>query len=51
MEKSKKKKPARPPDPAEEKKPRGKPVSLHPLSFDEAMRKLISKPAKPLRSS
>lgn len=30
-----------------EKKPRAKPVSLHPLDFDEAMRRLVSKPPRP----
>ena len=47
-EKPKKEKPARQRDSADEKKPRGKPVSLFPLSFDEAMRTLV-KPRPPKR--
>lgn len=41
--KPKAKEPARQPDSAkdDDKKPRGKPVSLFPMSFEEAMKKLV----------
>lgn len=52
--KPKGKEPARQPDSADveddEKKPRGKPVSLFPMSFEDAMRRLVSPPARPDRT-
>lgn len=47
--KPKEEKPARPRDSADDKKPRGKPVSLFPLTFDEAMRKLVRPSGKPTK--
>lgn len=35
----------------DEKKPRGKPVSLFPLTFEEAMQKLVQPEKKPDRRS